>query len=177
MENRNRTQLGNFVCAVMLLVVLVTQFLPFWKCTAACKDHKETEKMVSIAEYVWLPEHHRPITKGMTDVYLDAYGQDYVDEDGKKYTFAVDDIVLPLVVIFLGSIAGTAMCVVFSHELAVPVLPLLIGSIGIYWYLSNPAMQAGYIWGLHLMVLILTVLTSLSILIYNIVNQVKTQKR
>lgn len=172
MKKENKTKIINYICAAMLFVLFITQLLPFWKCSN-CKEHKDVDRTVSIAEYVWLPEHHKPITKGMTDVYLEAYGQDYTGENGKKYSFAVDDILVPLVVIFVGSAVGAVLCCVFSKNSLLAIIPAVVGGVGIYWYLSCPAMKVGDNWVLHLIVAIITTLTALAALAYGIRAAVK----
>lgn len=172
----NKTRLENYVCAIMLVLVLATQFLPFWNCTVECKEHKDVGKTVSIAEYVWVPDHHKPITKGMTDVYLEAYGEDYVDENGKKFKFELNDIVAPLVVMFAGSIVGVVLCVMYSKRIFPALIPLIVGGIGVYWYLTCPAMQVGENWILHLIVSALTSVVALASIIVHILDKVKSRK-
>ena len=175
MKKINKTQLGNYVCAFMCLLVLICQFLPFWNCTN-CKDHEDVDKAVSIAGYVWRPDHHKPITKGMTDVYLEAYGEDLKDENGKKFKFAVDDIVLPCVVIFIGSIVGFALSLAFSQRAIVGAIPLIVGSVGTYWYLTCPAMKVGANWQIHLVAAVLTAIAALFFIIQNTVLTLRRQK-
>ena len=67
MKKINITTICNCVCALLLLATLVTQFLPYWTCAENCKRHKEVEKSVSVAEYLWLPEHHAPLKNELTE--------------------------------------------------------------------------------------------------------------
>ena len=172
MKNINKTQLCNYVCAFMCLLVLITQFLPFWNCSN-CKDHKDADKVVSIAEYVWFPDHHKPITKGMTDVYLEEYGEDLTDERGKKFKFAIDDIVFPCIVIFAGSIVGLALSLAFSQRAISGVITAIVGVVGTYWYLTCPAMKVGANWQIHLVVAALAATVSLACIIRNIIASLK----
>lgn len=172
----NKTRLVNYVCAIMLVLVFATQFLPFWNCTVDCKDHKDVEKTVSIAEYVWLPDHHKPITKGMTDVYMEVYGEDYTRENGKKFKFELNDIVAPLVVMFAGSIVGAALCMMYSKRMLPAFIPLAVGGIGVYWYLTCPAMQVGQNWMLHLGVAALTTVAALAAIVVHILDKLKARK-
>lgn len=172
MKNVNKLQLSNYICAFMCLLVLITQFLPFWNCSD-CREHEDVDKTVSIAEYVWFPDHHRPITKGMTDVYLEAYGEDYTDEDGKKYKFAVDDIVTPLVILLAGSIIGAVLGFVFSDKSTVALLSTIVGGVGLYWYLTCPAMKIGASWYLHLIVYALAAVAGIGALIYGFIIRIK----
>ena len=175
MKKINKTQLGNYICAIMCLLVLITQFLPFWNCSN-CKEHKDEDKLVSVVEYVWFPHHHTPITKGMTNVYLEAYGEDYTVEEGKKYKFDVDDIVLPCVVIFVGSIVGFALTVAFSQKTVVGAIPLFVGSVGTYWYLTCPAMKVGANWQIHLVAVALMAVVALVFIIQNIMLTFRNKK-
>ena len=172
MKKNNLVQTLNLTCAVLVLILLVMQFMPFWLCSD-CKEHEDVDKMVSVAEYTWFPEKHKPITKGMTDVYLEVYGEDYTDENGKKYTFAVDDIVTPIAIVFFGCIVSAALCYAFSNEAIVAVIPLVVGVVGSYGYLAYPAMKAGAGWMLHLIVALLVVMAALLTLGYGVVLRVK----
>ena len=51
MNKLRKNQIGNYICAFMCLLVLITQFLPFWNCTN-CRTHKEEDKVVSVAETI-----------------------------------------------------------------------------------------------------------------------------
>ena len=159
----------------MCLLMLITQFLPFWNCSD-CRTHEEEDKMVSVAGYVWLPTNHKPITKEMTDVYLEAYGEDFKGEDGKKYKFAVDDIAAPCVVIFLGSALGLVLGAMFSRRVIFRLLPLIAGSVGVFWYLSCPAMKAGANWQLHWIVAALTAVTALVLIVLHVIGKIKRTK-
>ena len=176
MKELNKTRLMNYACAIMLVLLFATQFLPFWNCTVDCKDHKEVEKTVSIAEYVWLPDHHKPITKGMTDAYMEAYGEDFMRENGKKFKFELNDIVAPLVVMFAGSVVGAVLCVMYSKRMLPAFIPLLVGSIGVYWYLTCPAMQIGENWILHLIIAALTSVVALVSIVGHIFDKAKIRK-
>ena len=55
--------ISNAICLLLLLVLIGTQFMPFWLCED-CKTHPEEAKQVSLAEYTWFPKKHSPITKG-----------------------------------------------------------------------------------------------------------------
>lgn len=176
MKNMKKTQLCNYICAFMCLLVLITQFLPFWTCSATCKEHKEVEKVVSIAEYTWLPDHHSPITKDMTAVYKAAYGDDYTRENGKKFTFELNDIITPLVIILIGSIVGAALSIVYSRKALVALIAVVVGGTGVYWYLLCPAMKVGANWQLHLVVMALATLTGLAAVAVNVIDAFKKSK-
>lgn len=162
-----QSKMGSYICVVLLTVLLLTQFLPFWSCND-CRSHREEDKSISIAEYTWFPEEHSPITKGMTDVYKEAYGEDYKDENGKNFRFRANDIVNPLIIIFFGCISGIVLCLLFAKHIYLTLIPLIVGGYASYWYLTNPAMQAGQHWVLHLVVAVLTAVAALAVLALNV---------
>jgi hypothetical protein len=172
MKNINKKRLCNYLCAFMCLLVLITQFMPFWTCSK-CKEHKEADKVVSIAEYTWLPDHHSPITKGMTAVYKEAYGADYTRENGKKFTFELNDIITPLLIIMIGSIAGVVLGLVFSNKAIVSLITAIVGGVGIYWYSTCPAMKVGANWEVHLIIAGAALVVAIAVMVYNIVVAVK----
>jgi hypothetical protein len=168
MKKLSKNQIGNLICALMCVLVLVTQFLPFWNCTN-CKTHKEVDKVVSVAEYIWIPVNHTPITKSMTNVYYEVFGDGLVDTNGKPYKFSVNDIFGPCVVTFVGSLAGIALGILFSRRSIVGLVTLIMGCSTARWYLICPAMQVGQNWQSHLVVAILAAVVAGSVLLFNLV--------
>lgn len=136
------TSVCNLICAVLLCALLITQFMPFWTCSG-CKNHKDTEQTVSVAGYIWLPKHHTTLTKDMTDVYLDVYGEDYRDADGKKFKFTVNEILPYTITVFLGCVIGMVVCVLLRKKFVAGFIPLIAGIAGILGCTTYPAMQIG----------------------------------
>lgn len=121
----------NYVCAVLMLVLLITQFLPFWECPQ-CEDGT-----ASISDYVWFPHHHEGITKGiMKDLY------------GKK--FEVAQVVLTPLVILVSSVLTIFLCVKNAHKPLYAIIPAIGGAFGVVGYLTTPGLQAGANWVLHM---------------------------
>lgn len=145
MKNERLTRVLNYVCAILMLAILVLQFMPFWNCSD-CKSHKETDKMVSIAEYVWLPEQHKPITNDMTDLFKSIYGENIVDEKGKPFKFDVSQISTQLIVAFFCGILAPVAALLFSKK-TMPLLIPLVGSVAtLMIFLMSPVMQVGQNW-------------------------------
>lgn len=141
MKKINITTICNCVCALLLLAALVTQFLPYWTCAENCKKHKDVEKSVSVAEYLWLPEHHAPLKDELTELYRDIYGHDYKDPvTGKKLTFKADFIMPATLTIFLGSIAGIIFCVLYRKKFFTMAISVIVGIAGIIGFTSYPAL-------------------------------------
>lgn len=143
MKKYKITIVRNIVCALLLLATLIMQFQPFWTCTD-CKTHKGEDKVVSIAEYFWLPRHHEPIADEMTDLYREVYGPDYKDPaTGRKFSFKPNYILPSVLTVFLGSIVGILGCVIFCKKFFMAGIPLIVGIAGILGQLSYPALKVG----------------------------------
>lgn len=161
----------NIVAVALLLVLLGTQFLPFWVCED-CKTHEET-KEVSVGEYVWIPQDHKPITKGMTNMYLEKYGKDYKDEFGKKFKFQPNDVLFPHVVILVASVLSVLLLFKVPASVVASFLPLVAGATGIWDYLSNLALQQGENWQLHLVVSVCVAVAAFASIVVQIVLKLK----
>ena len=164
----------NYICVVLMVAVLVMQFMPFWVCSG-CKSHKDEARWVSVAEYTWLPEHHRTITRNMTGVYQAEYGEDYVDDNGKKYQFAVDDIITPCAVVLVTGVIGVLLCSILAKKAFVTWLPLICGVVGAVAYATLPAMKIGYNHNVHLLLTAALALVALPGVVIGVINWIKTK--
>ncbi len=134
-----------YICVVLMLVLLATQFLPFWECSN-CEDG-----VASISDYVWFPEHHKDITNGiMKDLY------------GKK--FAVADVVLTPVVIVATFVLSLFFCIKNTHKPVYAIIPAIGGAFGVVGYLTSPGLQAGSNWVLHMAVAAVLLVCALVVL-------------
>ncbi len=160
MKKERITSICNLVCALLLLVTLIVQFLPFWTCSD-CKTHKGVDKEVSIAEYLWTPKHHEPIADEMTDLYRELYGSDYRDPaTGKKFKFQVNAVLPAMLTVFLGSVAGLVGCLIFRKRFFMTAIPLTVGIAGIVGHLTYPALKVGHNAQLHLIVFVVVAAVS-----------------
>ena len=149
MKSKKIISICNLICAVLLLSTLVLQFLPFWTCLD-CKGHKDVEKDISLAEYVWLPGHHEGMAEQMTDLYKDTYGKNYRFPDGRKFKFQPNEVLPTALPGFLGSIFGVILCVLLRKKFFVAAIPLYVGISGIIGYTSCLALTVGMNVTLHL---------------------------
>lgn len=172
MKKDRITTVCNLICAVLLLAMLITQFQPFWTCSN-CKSHKEVDKEVSIAEYIWTPKHHKPITDDMTDHYRELLGEDYRDEKGKKFKFQPNDILPATVTVFLGSVVGILVCVLLRKKFFAPAIPLIVGIAGILGYTTYPALQIGHNWQTHLILAAVLAVIALIALVWCTVLEIR----
>ena len=176
MKKYKITIVCNIVCALLLLATLITQFQPFWTCTD-CKSHKDEDKVVSIAEYFWLPKHHEPIADEMTDLYREVYGSDYKDPaTGRKFSFKPNYILPSVLTVFLGSIVGILGCVIFCKKFFMAGIPLLVGVAGIFGQLSYPALKVGINAQLHLILYIVVASVAFVSLVLGMIGAIQTAK-
>lgn len=161
MKKNNLVSILNIVCAVLMLVTFVTQFLPYWTCQE-CKEHPDMAEDVSLAEFVWLPGHHEGMKDQMTDLYKDTYGKNYRFPDGRKFKFLPNEVLPTVLPAFLGSIFGIILCVVLRKKFFVAALPLYIGISGIIGYSSCLALTVGQNVGIYL--ILACVLTAVAVL-------------
>ena len=145
MKNGRLLRVLNYCGSLLMLVILILQFMPFWNCSD-CKSHKDVDKMVSIAEYVWLPDHHKPIAEDMTELFKSIYGENIVDAKGKPFKFEVSQISTQLIVAFICGVLAPIAGVLFSRK-TLPLLLPLVGSVAtLMIFLMSPVMQAGQNW-------------------------------
>lgn len=137
-----------------MLLLLVTQFLPFWECSG-CEDG-----VASISDYVWFPEHHKDITN---NIMKDLYGQ----------KFEVSQVVLTPVLILACSVLGIFFCIKNAHKPLFAIIPLIGGGAGVFGYLTTPGLQAGQNWIIHLVASALVLVCALVVLSELIVKAVK----
>lgn len=124
----------NYICAVLLVLLLITQFLPFYACD--CKKGCEGDGTISLSEYVWFPEDHE---KGITKALKAEFGKEY----------ELNDIVLIPVVILVAGVIGIYMCATNARKSWVSVFPIIAGVAGVFGYMSSPILQTGNNWMLH----------------------------
>jgi len=118
----------NILCVVLMVLLLVLQFLPFW-------SYGEPAETASISDYIWWPEDHKSLEKHMQG----QFGKD----------FHVWEIVgMPCGVLAFG-VLGILFCLIKPRNPLCTFLPLACGGIGLWGYLCKPAFQLGVNWQLH----------------------------
>ena len=129
-----RTKLVHYVCAALLLVLLVMQFTPFW-------HYGEAGETVSISGYIWFPSDHNDLT---------SYLQQMVGSD-----FTIDTILVPCILMLLLSAAGAVLCVIKPGEWLASLLAVACGLSGVIGFLTCPALRLGSAWAMQLLLCIL----------------------
>ena len=136
-----RVNIGCIVCVLVLVLLLITQFVPFWQ---------EGEMSVSIGSYVWFPEDNKAVT---------TYLKGFLGSD-----FTVGSMVAGPVVLLVGSAVSLFMCLFMQSKWITPIITAVTGLAGTIGYLATPALQLGNLWGLHLgLSILLLVLAAVTI--------------
>ena len=148
-SSNKRTIVTNYICAVLALVLLVTQFLPFWGCyqCKTCGDGK----IISINEYVWMANEHKT---GLTTILQTYYIPD----------FTPFDVVSISLLLQMAAIATVILALSRPQKLTAVFLALIAGLICTLSYLLQPTFQMGQMWQVHLGIGIALCLCALAIL-------------
>lgn len=142
------------ICAVLLLALVVTQFLPFW--TAE-------EDTSSISGLLWLANSH----KGVNTMAVKSIGG----------ALTLTNFAWTPALVLVLSVLGIVLCALrFKVSILVAIVALLSGLIGMYQYLAVPIFQAGANWMLHLVISIAVVIGALGSLAIAIVAKIKKAK-
>lgn len=126
------------VCGVLMALLLIWQFTPFW-------HYGEAGESCSISGYVWFPSDQKTLE---TWLGSQAEGHDLNSFVG-----------MPILIMLL-SAAGTVCCLIAPHKGAVPLLPAACGLAGVIGYLTTPALKLGTGWAWHLLICIVLLLLS-----------------
>ena len=141
--NNGLARICNYICVVLMLVILVFQFLPFW--------HYSTEEesfATSIQTYIWFPGECRDL-----DDYL-------AEQTGNEDIEAGQILGMPILVLVSGAV-GIVLCLIKAKSAIVSLLPAICGISGIWGFLSTPAFQLGSNWVVSLVLCIAGLLVSL----------------
>lgn len=150
--NVKLTKIMNIACAVLALVLLVMQFMPFWYMG------EETEP-VSIGGYVWFPSDHGEVT---------SYLQEQVNSD-----FKINDVIaMPILVLLLGA-ASMVVCIWQMNNPLVSILPIACGLSGVWGFLAKAAFRLGSTWGFQLALCIGLIALGAAALVVGLKKEVK----
>lgn len=145
-ENSKKvTSICNYICAGLMLLLLLLQFTPFWK--------YGSEK-ISIQSYVWFPTSHTDLTSYLAEKLGESY--------------AIEQIIsMPIWTLVLG-VCGLVLCLIWHQKFLCALIPAACGAIGIWGYMTKSAFQLGTNWGLHLAVCVIMLLTAAFAFVINL---------
>ena len=124
-----RISVCNLICAILMGVMLVLQFVPFWS---------NGDGGVSINSYIWLNYAHDDLTNSLAA----AVGE----------SFSVNQLIVAPIFQTITALIGIFVCLRWNDTALSAFLPVACGILGLWGYLSVPAMQMGNMWILHLLV-------------------------
>ncbi len=120
----SRTQWLGIAASVLMLVLFVMHFLPYWRYQGAS---------VSIAGYVIRPYEYATFTNLFRSYF------------GKKFRITLL-FGLPMLLSMAGSLIGSVLCVLKSGKAAVYLVPMACGALGLCGLLINQPYKLGGMW-------------------------------
>lgn len=128
----NPVKIGNLLCAFVMAVLVVLQFVPFWNVAG---------EGVSLMGYLGFPDDHNNLTTWLNEAI----------EGG----FVINQIVFWVFFTTVACIVGVILCVRF-REYKAPALEAGVAAVlGILFCITKPAFRMGSLWVLHLVLYIL----------------------
>lgn len=120
LESNNTLKVTNIICVVLLVILFICQFTPFWNLEG---------QSISIGSYIWFPTDHTDLT-----VYFEQQiSSDYTIES--MVLSSVLQLVLPVLTLFLFFRNPES-----KHT---GILSICAGIAGICIYLLKPAYRLG----------------------------------
>lgn len=118
----SKVKLGNRISALLMALMLILQFLPYW-------HYGEADALsASINGFVWFPHHHAGLTEQLTTQNAD---------------YSINPVAYTTVGLFVLCVLGTVLCLRKSDSALCAIFPVTAGLLGLTSYLSTPAFQAG----------------------------------
>lgn len=128
----NKCAMCNWICALLMIVLLVMQFTPFW-------HYGEAGESCSISGYVWFPSDQKDLESWLG-----------TQADGHDLNSFVG---MPILVLVLSAV-GAVLCLIKPDKGMTTLLPTLCGAVGGIAYLTTPALKLGSGWAWHLLICI-----------------------
>lgn len=128
----NKSAMCNVICALLLMILLVMQFTPYWQ-------YGEAGESCSIGSYVWFPSDHKDV-----ETWLNGQIEDF-DLNGF--------VGMPVLLLALSAV-GAVLCLIKPDKGWTALLPTLCGAAGTIAYLTDAALKLGSGWAWHLLICI-----------------------
>lgn len=159
---KNYKPVCNIICAVLMLVLLVFQFLPgYWTAQKARPEKDGTYKTdtASLQGYMWMPSEHTVLDDYFDDLYGDALVMN-------------DAVMMPIITLTCG-VLHLVFCLFMRHKSWLAILPALAGAYGVMGYLGFPIYQLNGLWIVHLLLAVLILAVSVTSLVTSITLWIK----
>lgn len=127
------TPIINWICALLVVVMLVMLFTPYWTYTAketneATGVREDVTKVASISGYIWIPREHKNLTAEFEKIYTHINEINGITDKDYMVKFWVNDLsVMPVLIL-----AGAVICILLSALYSkYPLTALLAAVLGI----------------------------------------------
>ena len=135
----SKKTLPNYIAALLLLVLAVMMFMPYWHYTATesvretqvvdgrtktVSKRVEVEKDTSMNAYVWFPNDYKPLQNALKAAIE------------SKAAIKVTHTVLQPVIMLIFSVVGAGFCLVMPSRKIAAFFPALVGAVGIWCFAS-----------------------------------------
>jgi len=159
---KNAKVITSLACAVIMLVILVMMFVPYWDYIAIDEYGEEKgEATASINSFVWFPNDNRGILNKFNDVLIESpdglttiYNGLYWDSEMEMpEEINANKVALPIGFQILFGVFGVVICIWKAKSTAVSLFPICTGLAGIFGYLFIPALRmctVPYLWYINL---------------------------
>ena len=161
MLKKNYKPICNFICVVLMLVLLVLQFLPgYWTAQKSKPDKDGNYKtdVASLQGYMWVPSEYTVLDDYFDDLYGDA--------------LIMNDVVMMPIITFVFGVLGIIFCSIMNHKAGVTLLPALVGGAGVIGYLMYPIFQLNSMWIVHFIVCVLIFGVSIASLVTSVTKKI-----
>lgn len=159
---KNYKSVCNYICAALMLVLLVLQFLPgYWTAQKAKPEKDGTYKTdtASLQGYMWIPSEHTVLDDYFDDLYGDALVMN-------------DAVMMPIITLVCG-VLHLVFCVFKGNKSWLAVLPAMAGASGVIGYLRFPIYRLNGLWIVHFVLAALILLVSAASLVTSVVLWIK----
>lgn len=159
---KNYKSVCNYICAGLMLVLLVLQFLPgYWTAQKAKPEKDGTYKTdsASLQGYMWVPSEHTVLE----DYFDDLYGDGLVMNDA---------VMMPVVTLACG-VLQLVLCAFMSHKSTLTILPAIAGVFGVTGYLGYPIYRLNGLWVVHFVLAVLILIVSAASLVTSVALWIK----
>ena len=144
---KNPKVLCSWLCALVMLAILVMMFVPYWSYVGSNEDTFEPEdRVTSINGYLWFPSDHAELE--------DAFNEGNMGDDIDANTIALP---IGMQILFAGF--GIALCLWKSKVTAVGAFPIVCGLFGVFGYafVSALRMTSPALWIINLALAVLAI--------------------
>lgn len=146
----SRTSVCNLISIVLMIILLVCQFTPFW-------TYGENGETASIQDYIWNPTEYGDLEK---------YFKAEVSAD-----YDINSILLMPILVLVLAVAGAVTGGIKIGHAWVGAFPAVCGLVGVWGYLSKAVFQMGSHWGLHLALCVVLLIIG----VFNLVDGYKSE--